>query len=221
MSAPLPTRSDEIISYNPATGAEIGRVPCRSEQDVREAVERSRAAFQNWKLTSFDERKKLVMAARDVILAQLNEIAALISTESGKPIAEALSMEIAPVLDLMQYFARNTENLLAPRRVGIGIYGLMGRSSRIVYHPLGVVGIIPAWNYPFSIPLGEAVMALMAGNSVVIKPSELTPLIGLKIGEIPVRYRDRVYGETNISRWKHGLLLLRMSLVAARKLKYV
>ena len=60
----------------------------------------------------------------------------------------------------------------------------MGRSSKIIYKPLGVVGIIPAWNYPFSIPLGEAAMALMAGNSVVIKPSELTPLTGLKIGEI-------------------------------------
>jgi succinate-semialdehyde dehydrogenase/glutarate-semialdehyde dehydrogenase len=64
------------------------------------------------------------------------------------------------------------------------LYALLGRSSGIVYEPLGVVGIIPAWNYPFSIPLGEAAMALMAGNSVVIKPSELTPIVGLKIGEI-------------------------------------
>ncbi len=96
----------------------------------------------------------------------------------------AISMEIAPVLDLMQYFAKNAENLLRPRKVGIGLYALLGRSSKIVYQPLGVVGIIPAWNYPFSIPLGEAVMALMAGNTVVIKPSELTPFVGLKIGEI-------------------------------------
>ncbi|MFT3743293.1 MAG: aldehyde dehydrogenase family protein [Pyrinomonadaceae bacterium] len=79
---------------------------------------------------------------------------------------------------------RNTEKLLKPAKIGIGLYGLLGRSSKIVYHPLGVVGIIPAWNYPFSIPLGEAVMAVMAGNTVVIKPSELTPMIGLKIGEI-------------------------------------
>jgi succinate-semialdehyde dehydrogenase/glutarate-semialdehyde dehydrogenase len=93
-------------------------------------------------------------------------------------------MEIAPVLDLMQHFARRTEKLLRPRKVNIGLYSLMGRSSKIIYKPLGVVGIIPAWNYPFSIPLGEATMALMAGNTVVIKPSELTPFIGLKIGEI-------------------------------------
>ena len=124
------------------------------------------------------------MRAREVILAEMDEIARLISDESGKPVAEALSMEIAPVLDLMQYFAKNTEKLLKPRKIGIGLYALLGRSSKIVYHPLGVVGIIPAWNYPFSIPLGETVMSLMAGNTVVLKPSELTPLIGLKIGEI-------------------------------------
>jgi succinate-semialdehyde dehydrogenase/glutarate-semialdehyde dehydrogenase len=96
-------------------------------------------------------------------------------------------MELAPVLDLMQYFARNAERMLKPAKIGIGLYGLLGRSSKIVYHPLGVVGIIPAWNFPFSIPLGEAVMALMAGNTVVIKPSELTPMIGLKIGEVFVK----------------------------------
>ena len=124
------------------------------------------------------------MRARDVILSDVDGIAKLISAESGKPFGEAIAMEIAPVLDLMQHFARNTERYLRPRRINIGLYATLGRYSRIVYHPLGVVGIIPAWNYPFSIPLGETVMALMAGNSAVIKPSELTPLVGSKIGEI-------------------------------------
>ena len=111
-------------------------------------------------------------------------IAELISAESGKPRGEAIALEIAPVLDLMQWIARSAEKMLRPRRIGIGLFGLLGRSSQVVYHPLGVVAIIPAWNYPFSIPLGEAVMSLMAGNTVVIKPSELTPLTGIKIGEI-------------------------------------
>ncbi len=177
-------REDQIVSYNPATGAEVGRVPDMSAEEVQAAVEHSRSAFKAWKMTSFSERAAYVMRAREVILAEMDEIARLISDESGKPVAEALSMEIAPVLDLMQYFARNTEKMLRPVKIAIGLYALMGRTSRVVYHPLGVTGIIPAWNYPFSIPLGEAVMALMAGNTVVIKPSELTPLIGLKIGEI-------------------------------------
>jgi len=184
MRAVLPVQTDEIISYNPATGAEVGRVAQTSADDVTAAVERGRVVFQSWKQTSFRERAASIMRAREVLLADKDAIARLISDESGKPVAEAFSMEIAPVLDLMQYFSRNTEKLLKPHKIGIGIYGLMGRSSKIVYHPLGVVGIIPAWNYPFSIPLGEAVMAVMAGNTVVIKPSELTPMIGLRIGEI-------------------------------------
>ncbi len=184
MSAVLPVQTDEIISFNPATGEELGRVVITSADKVKEAVDRSRTAFRSWKTTSFAERKRLVMAAREVILADIDGIAHLISQESGKPFGEAISMEIAPVLDLMQYFARNAERLLKPRKIGIGLYALLGRSSKIVYQPLGVVGLIPAWNYPFSIPLGEAVMALMAGNTAVIKPSELTPFVGLKIGEI-------------------------------------
>jgi acyl-CoA reductase-like NAD-dependent aldehyde dehydrogenase len=177
-------RTDEIVSYNPATGGEVGRVAITSATDVRTAVARSRTAFQTWKRTSFAERRRLVMAAREVILADVDGIAHLISDESGKPFGEAISMEVAPVLDLMQYFAKNAEKVLSPHKIGIGLYALLGRSSKIVYQPLGVVGIIPAWNYPFSIPLGEAVMAVMAGNTVVIKPSELTPFVGLKIGEI-------------------------------------
>lgn len=124
------------------------------------------------------------MRAREAILADIDGIARLISAESGKPFSEAISMEIAPVLDLMQWVARGAEKMLRPRRVGIGLYSLLGRSSKVIYQPFGVVGIIPAWNYPFSIPLGEAAMAVMAGNSIVIKPSELTPLVGEKIGEI-------------------------------------
>ena len=177
-------KSDKIISYDPATGEEIGKVADTSAEEVQIAVENARQAFQKWRKTSYAARKKFIMKAREVILAEMDEIALLISNESGKPVAEALSMEIAPVLDLMQYFAKDAEKILKPRKINIGLYGFLGRSSKIVYQPLGVVGIIPAWNYPFSIPLGETVMALMAGNTVVLKPSELTSFIGLKDREI-------------------------------------
>ncbi len=176
--------ANEIISSDPATGREVGRVRVTTPDEVREAAERSRQVFHMWKTTSFAERRRLVMRAREVILDEMEAIAEMISAESGKPKGEAIAFEIAPVLDLMQWISRSAEKMLRPRRVGIGLFGLLGRSSRVVYHPLGVVAIIPAWNYPFSIPLGEAVMSLMAGNTVVIKPSELTPLTGVKIGEI-------------------------------------
>src|SRR3982750_2247861 len=91
--------SDEIVSTNPATGEEVGRVKSASAAEVREAVARGREAFLQWRQTSFGERKRLVMKAREVILSEMEEIAHLISYESGKPLAEAFSMEIAPVLD--------------------------------------------------------------------------------------------------------------------------
>src|SRR4028119_1474110 len=177
-------RIEEIVSYNPATGAEIGRFPNASREQVFAAVEKSRAAFKTWRETSFAERKRIVLQARAVILSEMDEIAQLISEEMGKPIAEAFSTEISPVLDLMQYFARNTQKLLKPEKINIGQLAFLGRSSRIVYQPLGVVGIISPWNYPLAIPLGEVTTALMAGNTVVLKPSELTPFVGLKIGEV-------------------------------------
>lgn len=179
-----PKQEKILISTDPANGLEVCRVAISSENEVIEAVEHAREVFIKWRKTSFAERRRLVLAAREVILADIDGIARLISQESGKPFGEAIAMEIAPVLDLIQWIANEAEKMLKPRRRGIGLYGLMGRSSQIVYHPLGVIAIIPAWNYPFSIPLGEAVMAIMAGNAVVLKPSELTRLVGLKIGEI-------------------------------------
>jgi acyl-CoA reductase-like NAD-dependent aldehyde dehydrogenase len=175
---------EKIISYNPATGEKIGAVAQTSAAQVKNAVENSQRAFKSWRETSFKERAKFVLKAREAILNEMDEIARLISDESGKPVTEAFSAEIAPVLDLMRYFARKTPAILKPEKINIGQLGLLGRSSKIIYQPLGAVGIISPWNFPFSIPLGEVVMALMAGNTVVLKPSELTPLVGVKIGEI-------------------------------------
>src|SRR5205814_9432575 len=110
-----------------------------------------------------------------------------ISRETGKPVSEAISMEIVPTLDLMHYFGENTQRLLDQRSVDLGQYNLMGRSSYVVYKPLGVVGIISPWNFPWATPLDEVVMALMAGNGVVVKPSELTPMVALKIHDVFTR----------------------------------
>ncbi|HEX6622146.1 MAG TPA: aldehyde dehydrogenase family protein [Pyrinomonadaceae bacterium] len=177
----------EVVSYNPATGEEVGRVPLCTEADVRGAVARARAAQNEWRRLSFRERGEVVMRARAHVLAEMDEIASLVSREMGKPAAESLSMEIVPTLDLMQFFARRSARLLKSERIDIGLYRLLGRSSCIEYRPLGVVGIISPWNFPWAIPLGEVVMALMAGNTVVLKPSELPPLVALKIGDVFAR----------------------------------
>ena len=174
----------EIISRNPATGEELGRVSLTSPEEVQAAVSRARKAQPAWASVSFKERRKVILKARALALADTEEIGQLISRETGKPVAEAISMEIVPTLDLMHYFAQQAEKLLRPQKIDIGQYGLMGRTSQIVYQPLGVIGIISPWNFPWATPLDEVVMALMAGNSVVLKPSELTPLTALKIADI-------------------------------------
>ena len=174
----------EIIAHDPSTAEEIGRVPLMDAGQVAAAVNSSRVAQPAWAKLSYRERARFILRARQIVLDQLEEIAQLISRETGKPKSEAISMEIVPTLDLMHYFAHNAQHLLDRRKIDLGQYNFMARSSYIVYKPLGVVGIISPWNFPWATPLDEVVMALMAGNAVVVKPSELTPLTGLKIADV-------------------------------------
>ncbi|MCA1816021.1 MAG: aldehyde dehydrogenase family protein [Acidobacteria bacterium] len=174
----------QIVSYDPATNEEIGRVPSCSAEDVRRAVGRAREAQKDWAARSFRERGRVVLRAREIVLDEVDALADLISRESGKPVTEAIMMELVPTLDLMRYFARRAARMLRPERINIGQYTLLGRTSRVVFKPLGVVGVISPWNFPWAIPLGEVVMALMAGDAVVLKPSELTPFVGLKIADV-------------------------------------
>src|SRR6266480_7458574 len=183
-SIPAKLERAELISYDPATGEEIGRASLTLPEEVARAVGRARAARPKWSQQSFSERGRLVMKAREIILKELEQIALLISRETGKPVTEAIAMELTPTLDLMQYFARQAGTLLRRQRIGVGLYSFMGRSSYLINKPLGVVGIISPWNFPWATPLDEVVMALMAGNAVVLKPSELTPLTGLKIKDV-------------------------------------
>lgn len=179
-----PAQTREIVVHDPATGEEIGRAPIMDATDIAAAIRNARAAQPAWANRSYRERARFVLRARGLVLEQLEEIAKLISRETGKPPTEAISMEVVPTLDLMHHFAHHTEQLLERRKLDLGQYNFMARKSYIVYKPLGVVGIISPWNFPWATPLDEVVMALMAGNAVIVKPSELTPLTSLKIGEI-------------------------------------
>ena len=174
----------EIIAIDPSSGEEMGRVPLLTSADVSAAVTRARQAQPAWAKLSFRARAQFILAAREIVLSQVEEIAALIARETGKPPAEAISMEVTPTLDLMQHFARNAERMLRRQKIDIGQFELMGRSSYIVHKPLGIIGIISPWNFPWATPLDEVVMALIAGNAVVLKPSEFTPFTALKIGEV-------------------------------------
>lgn len=175
---------EAIKITNPANQETLGEVPNESEAEVRLAVNRARVASSAWRSLSFKERALTILSAQNYILENLDSIATLISKENGKPLIEAISHDVMPVMDLMQFFAKKTESLIRKEKIKLGKWALMGHSSHIEYDPFGVIGIISPWNFPFSIPLGGVVMALMAGNTVVLKPSEHTPLVGLKIGQI-------------------------------------
>lgn len=171
-------------SINPATLEKIGEVKLFNHEDVCVAVENASLAQKEWEQLGFDKRKKYLLKLIDVIQENLDDIASLISKETGKPILEALGNDIMPVMDLIYYFAHKSEKLLRKEKIKLGKWGVLGRKSHLEFYPIGVIGVISPWNFPFSIPMGEVAMALMVGNTVVLKPSEYTSLVGVKIKEL-------------------------------------
>jgi succinate-semialdehyde dehydrogenase/glutarate-semialdehyde dehydrogenase len=116
-----------------------------------------------------------MLKLRRALYDRQNEIVNIISDETGKPQFEALSTEVFMVCDLISHFAANTRRILRDERFSLAV--LRNKRSMITHEPLGVVAVISPWNFPFAIPMGEIVMALMCGNTVVLKPSEFTPLV--------------------------------------------
>ena len=157
-------------------------MPIFSVDDVAQALVKARAAQPAWAVLSFKERAAFILRAKEILVSQQDDICELISRETGKPAIEALSSEVLPIANLMDYFARKSASMLRNEKFSLSF--LRNKKSLIHYSPLGVVGIISPWNFPFSIPLGEIVMGLMAGNAVLLKPSEHTSLVGLRIGEL-------------------------------------
>jgi succinate-semialdehyde dehydrogenase/glutarate-semialdehyde dehydrogenase len=171
-----------IISTNPATGEVLGEVPDMSAEEVKRAVATARAAQPAWGALSVRERCDKVARFRDQVIKRAPELCELISKEGGKTRTEALSMEVMVIADLATYFLKRAPKILAPQPIPLHL--LKTRASYLHFVPRGVVGIIAPWNFPFGIPVGEMVMALIAGNAVVVKPSEITPLIMLKAKEL-------------------------------------
>lgn len=176
--------TDHVISYNPATGEEIGRVHVTTQDEVAEALREARIAQVHWRHMGFKKRGKHLLRAREYMLDNIDAIARTITEDNGKTMVESLTAEIYPVADLLHFFAHHAKDLLHSYRQPIGITGVLRRSSRIEYKPLGAVGVISPWNYPFSIPAGEVAMALIAGNAVLLKPSSMTPLVGQRIADM-------------------------------------
>jgi acyl-CoA reductase-like NAD-dependent aldehyde dehydrogenase len=171
-----------LVAYNATTGKAIGELPIASEAAVRDAVAKARAAQVAWGRLSFKERGIYLLRFRDVMLKRSDDIARLISQEVGKPRIEGLLNEIMAAADFINYYVKNAEKMLADEPVPLHL--LKHRRSYIHYAPLGVVGIISPWNFPFVLGLSEVIAALIAGNTVILKPSELTPQCGQIIADM-------------------------------------
>lgn len=168
----------DISSKNPATGDIVETVVATDPSHLSAIIARAKDAQRRWAQLSIKARARYLLRLRSVIFNQQDAIAALIATENGKPIAEALSADIFPVLDILTLYAKKAASWLKPESLCLGKWNLLGRTSAIHYHPIGVIGVIAPWNFPFSIPMGQLAASLIAGNSLILKPSEITPRIG-------------------------------------------
>ena len=151
---------------------------------VAAAVARARAAQLIWGTRSVQDRIAVLSRFRKQLFSRRHEVAACISRETGKPEAEAMLAEVLTTLDLIRFAERHATGLLAPQRLRSSTLALWRKRITILREPYGVVGIISPWNYPLMLPAGHVVAALVTGNTVVLKPSELTPLTAELIGEL-------------------------------------
>jgi len=171
-----------LVAYNATTGQVIGKLPIADEAAVHNTVERARAVQPAWAALSFQQRGAYLQRFRDVMLERSDTITRLISQEVGKPLIEGLLSEIMAGADIINYYVKNAEKMLADEPVPLHL--LKHRKSYLHYAPMGVIGIISPWNFPFILALSEVVTALIAGNTVILKPSELTPQCGQIIADM-------------------------------------
>ena len=191
-----------IKSINPATLELNGEIEETDQNDFSQIFKNSRKAQKEWAKIALKERVNRIVKVNEVISNQFDEIALLISKEVGKPPSEAFTNEVYGVVDsTFQYYLRANEVLGKEEEIPLGFYESLDKKSILLRKPLGIICVIGPYNYPFSIPFQQIVQSLMAGNSVVFKPSSETVLVGQKIQEIfnnidiPPNLVQTVYGE--------------------------
>ena len=158
---------------SPARLEPLGEIELASAADVVAAVERARKVQPEWGSSSFRVRRRLLERALRILVERQQEFLDVIVSETGKPREEAQVTEILAACDGLQFYAKRAGRILADRSVPLHL--MKTKKLRISYRPLGVVGIITPWNFPFLLALNPTVQALMAGNAVLLKPSEVTP----------------------------------------------
>jgi len=174
---------DSIPVENPATGEVVETVPVVSPEAVEAVVARARAAQPAWDELGFEGRAKVLRRAQRWVIDHADRVIATIVSETGKTHEDAQLAEVGYGAHAFGFWAKQAPEYLADQKVRSSNVFVLGRKLVIRYRPVGVVGIIGPWNYPLSNSFGDAIPALAAGNAVVLKPSEVTPLTSLLMAE--------------------------------------
>jgi acyl-CoA reductase-like NAD-dependent aldehyde dehydrogenase len=162
---------------HPATGVVIGSVEETPKEHVCEIYERARAAFQTWSKLSVNDRVRLIRNLRLAIVEHLDEVVHVISESTGKSSVEALTTELMSVADALLHIEKTAHRVLRIRKVKTPLM-FFGKTSYVEFKPRGVVLVISPWNFPFLLSVVAVAEALVGGNVVILKPSEVTPLVG-------------------------------------------
>lgn len=172
------TRMDRTVCTNPATGEVIGYSFLNTTDEVREAVALARRAQPAWAALPVRSRVAFLKRLRDDITENADELAETIARNTGKTRTDAMASEILPAAMAADFYRRKAKTFLKDRWLFPSSLLLANKLARLVRVPYGVVGIISPWNYPFSIPFSEVVMALAAGNAVLLKVASQTQAVG-------------------------------------------
>ncbi|MFI5245550.1 MAG: aldehyde dehydrogenase family protein [Gemmatimonadales bacterium] len=176
MAAPPPLRPVE--SVDPATGKMWKRYESTARGAVLEAAGRARVAQRSWADEPIGARVRILVRFHESLFRRRREVAEALTRENGKPVAEAVSSEIATALDFANYYAREAPRFLRAPWFNADQLAMKRKRIRVVREPLGVVGVISPWNFPFMLSAAVAIPALVTGNAVLLKPSEFTPESG-------------------------------------------
>src|ERR1700760_3899059 len=166
-----------IAVENPATGEIIREVAVTADVDAM--VARARAAQPAWEALGFEGRGRILKRAQRWLLDHVDEVVATIVAETGKAEEDARLTEVSYGANAFGFWAKHAPKYLADEKVRTFNPLVLGRKLVVRYRPVGVVGVIGPWNYPLINSIGDAIPALAAGNAVIVKPSEITPLTSL------------------------------------------
>jgi acyl-CoA reductase-like NAD-dependent aldehyde dehydrogenase len=181
------TATATIGVENPATGELITTIPVLGSDEIAEMAKRARAAQPAWEAMGFQARGRIMRRAQKWMLDNADRVIDVVVSESGKTHEDAQLADLGYTVSALGFWAKEAEKYLADERVPSWNNPLAaGKKLIIRYAPVGVAGIIGPWNYPIANSFGDCIPAMMAGNSVILKPSEVTPLSSLLMQEMMV-----------------------------------